>query len=279
MRKRIFLECIFLCCVLVIFIAAVYTPVYANEGRRLHQTYSIEIEVECLDTAMTVVRELNGYNLSSAVFMFEPWWDATARRATFARRVDEWAFRHVQEVLRGLGDVTNETEQARHLEAEFLDVEVRLRAVNQEIERLTARLAASTYLNTLIAVDNHLSHVMRDRDSLIGWRNLLNSQASGPVLNITLVEIPEERPAPTPDSFGSRISVSFLDSWNTAVRNAGNFIVFLARVAIPAVIWAVILSLVGFVCFRMYKRFLKNRTEAGSPVEIEAIKDGEENEA
>ncbi|MCL2216801.1 MAG: DUF4349 domain-containing protein [Defluviitaleaceae bacterium] len=239
-------------------VLAVAVPVLASsppQGRRLRQTHMIELEVECLETATAVIRDMNGYNLESSVFMVQQFGQGEfVRRANFTRRVDAWAFRHVQEVLRGLGEVTFETENAQHLGAQLMNTEIRLLAANQEIERLTLMMAASDTLNVLIAIDSRLSQVMWERDHLIGTRNLLLSQANSPVVTIWLTEAQEDRPVPVPPTFGSRVADSFLDSWNSLRSNAAGLLVFIVRVALPVVIWAAVLTVVGLVIFRVYKR-------------------------
>ncbi|MCL2839135.1 MAG: DUF4349 domain-containing protein [Defluviitaleaceae bacterium] len=238
----------------IVFIATWAMHVNAMEfDRQLRQQHMIELEVECLDTAIEIIRELNGFNLDVSVFTTEQH-GREVRRANFTRRVDAWAFRHVQEILRELGEVTSESESAQHLGAQIMDVDVRIAAISQEIERLNLMMAASDSLDILIMIDAHLSGVMRDRDSLIGTRNLLLSQANNPVINIQLHEIPEDMPVPVPPTFGSRIVGSFMTSFHGLQRISANLLVFIVRVSIPLVIWLVILGVVGSVVFRVRKK-------------------------
>jgi len=240
---------------------AMAMPVMANtdSGRLLRQVYTIDIEVECLDTAIDIINGLNGYNLESAVFVTEQW-GQIVRQANFTRRVDNWAYDHVQAMLRWMGETMFESENAWHLGAQISDVEVRLLAISQEIERLAIMMATSTSLDVLIAIDSHLSRIMWDRDHLIGTHNLLVSQASSPIVNIQLFEIPEGRPVPTPVTFGSRITDSFLGSWNSLLRNAGNLTVFLVRIALPFIIWAGIIGLGLLVANNIRKKRLANES-------------------
>lgn len=237
-----------------------HVSVSASESR-LRQTHVIEIEVECLETAADIIRELNGYNLDSSVSFTEmplvndPWgW--RVRQANYTRRVERWAFRHVQEVLRSLGDVVFETERAQNLDAELNDIEVRLASVLREIERLSIMMAASGSLEVLIAIDGRMSQLAWERDWLIGRRNVLLSQAASPVINIIVTEIPEDFVPPTPPSFASRVGDAFMGSLRGMRNGVGNFLVFLARVSIPAAIWIVIVGALGLVTFRVSKRVL-----------------------
>jgi len=248
------------CALLVVCMFVMTVPGLANTEpeRLLRQTYTIDIEVECLDSAISIIQDLDGYNLESSVFVTEQW-GQTVRQANFTRRVDNWAYYHVKAVLRWMGETMFETENAWHLGAQISDVEVRLTAINQEIERLTIMMAASTTLDVLIAIDSHLSRVMWERDHLIGTRNLLISQASSPIVTIRLFEIPEGRPVPVPVTFGSRIANSFLNSWDNFLRNGGNLTVFLVRIALPFTIWAIIIIGTLLVAIPVFKKRLSAR--------------------
>ena len=218
----------------------------AAQSRLFRQTHSIDIEVECIQAALDIIRELNGYNLELYTFQDTVWvgsWRSPRQRANIVRRVEPLFYRPVQEVLRGIGEVLNETEQAQSLAAQLLDVEARLTALSQEIDRLSLMLAASDSLDVLIAIDFRLNEVNMQHNSLMGTRNLLLSQAQSPVISIRLFEIPEGRPDPVPDSFGRRVADSFSSSWRGTVTFMGNFLVAMARISIPLVVWGIILGL------------------------------------
>ena len=226
-------------------------PVSAND-RQLRQQHTIEIEVECLETATDIIRGLNGYNLSASVFLYESGRHGAERWGMFERRVDYWAYSHVQEVLRGLGDVVNESQNALFLGAEIMDADARIAALTQEMERLAIMLAASENLNVLISIDARLSQVALDRNSVIGTRNVLAAQAANPVISIRLLEIPEGRPPVAPDRFGSRVTGTFMRSLRTTGAGLGHFLVFVTRVSIPVVIYAglALLMIYGYVKYK-----------------------------
>ena len=239
-------------CLIFITCAILFALPVSAENRQ--QTHSIELEVECLDTAMEVIHGLNGYNLESAMFVNEVFNRSPQRVATFTRRVDNWAFRHAQEALRGLGEVLFEVENARFLGGELADVEVRLSALSQEIDRLTVMMAASDSLEVMIAIDIRLSQVTLERNRLIGRRNVLQVQAASPIIHIWMVETPEDMPDPAPPGFGSRVAESFGASWRSIRDFAGNLLVFIVRISIPLAVWIIILTLLAIVIWFGFRR-------------------------
>ncbi|MCL2404676.1 MAG: DUF4349 domain-containing protein [Defluviitaleaceae bacterium] len=249
MRKAV------VCLLAVVFILLYCTRISAQD-RQLRHHHSIEIEVECLDIATDIIMGLNGYNLESSVFLHEA--DrrhfGSQRSAFFMRRVDYWAFGHVQEALRGLGEVHFETENAQFLGAQIVDAEARIVALTQEIERLSIMMAASDSLDVLIAIDARLSQVTLERNSVIGTMNVLMTQAANPVITISIHETLGERPRAVPPGFGSRITDSFMGSLRATGDVIGNFLVFFARAIIPLLIYVALALLAIWVCFRVKRK-------------------------
>jgi len=260
------------CILAAAFIVLISMPVYAQD-RQFMQHHTIEIEVECLDYATEIIRGLNGYNLDSYVFLNESSPRRTERWANFTRRVDYWAFRHVQEVLRDLGDVIFESENAQFLGAQITDTDVRILALSQEIERLSIMMAASDSLDVLIAIDARLSQVMLQRNNLIGTRNVLLAQAVSPVIDIRLMEIPEDRPRATPPGFRSRVADSFMATWRGTLAFASSLLVLAVRASLPVLVFAVFVAVVSFWAGRMVRRRRENRlinVAAGVDAKVEA---------
>jgi len=241
---------IFGCVIVAVFCIVVMADVaYANQDRPLRQNYTISVIVECIETATEIIRALPGYNLDSSATSSE--WQRTAE---FRRRVHSDALRYVQATLRDLGEVTRESENAQHLGAGIMDLDVRIIAADQELERLTAIMAASTSLDVLIAVNDRINTVARNRDDLIGQLNVMMVDSQGAIVNITLIEHLPGRPAPPPEGFGARIRESFGSSFRNSRNAAATFVVGVVRVFLPLTIWVAIFAGVGFAAWRLFVR-------------------------
>jgi len=245
------------------------------QTRPFRQTYTIEIDVECIDTAMDIIRQLNGYNLQSVIATQEHSRQGTLRHADIVRRVDTWAFRQVQEVLRGLGDVRQESEHAVFLGAQLTDTEARIAAVSQEIDRLTLMMAASDSLQSLITIDARLSQINRDRNELIGRRNVLLAQAASPVITIWLREIPEDFVPQAPPGFGTRVADSFMGSWNATRNFAAGLLVFIVRISMPLVALSAIVGCILFLGFPAYKKRMARKTDKSNKTDTHEVGEGE----
>ena len=237
---RFFIGCLTVAMGMLIF----SLPVSAD-WRPFRQTYTIEIEVECIDAAIDIIRDINGYNLESSVTTGQSG-RRTQRQADFIRRVDAEHFRQVQEMLRSLGDVISEVENAQFLGSQIMDTASRIVAINQEIDRLTTMMIASESLDVLIAIDSRLSQLAHERNSLFGRRNVLLSQAASPVITIRLIEAPEYRPLPEPEGFGGQIAYRFVRSWRGFLAAGGSLVVFIVRIFVPLIALGICASIVIF---------------------------------
>lgn len=269
---RIILGCV-IAAIFCIVVFSNYT--HASQDRPLRQNYTISINVECIETATVIVRTLPGYNLDSSTTSGE--WQRTAE---FRRRVHSDSLRYVQATLRDLGEVIRESENAQHLGTGIMDLDVRIIAANQELERLTAIMEASTSLDVLIAVNDRINTVARNRDDLIGRLNVMMVDSQGPIVNITLIENLPGRPAPPPEGFGARIRESFGSSLRSSRNAAATFIVGVVRVFLPLIIWVAVFAAIGFAAWRLFvrKMWLKStarKTAPQSPIENrDDIKEG-----
>ncbi|MCL2357063.1 MAG: DUF4349 domain-containing protein [Defluviitaleaceae bacterium] len=235
------------------FFAAIFFVPTLVQAQQLSREHTITIQVECIEAARAIINELNGHNLDAQVSFHDE-----ARSAFFVRRVDDWAFRHVQEVLRELGEVTREHEHARFLGGDIAAANTQIYVLSRETERLATLMAASRSLNVLIAVNDRMNDVARERDAAIGWRNMLLAQADTAVIHIHLFEERYFEP-PAPQTFGQRVSDSFFGSLNATRRTGETLVVFIVRVSVPFAAWAVTASVVALIIVKIVRRRRKGK--------------------
>ncbi|MCL2360189.1 MAG: DUF4349 domain-containing protein [Defluviitaleaceae bacterium] len=238
---RIFAICI------IVAICFLLSSLLVSADQPFRQTHRIEIEVECIQTASEIIRELNGYNLESTVFFQEHHGRGPVSWANFTRRVDAWAFRHVQAELRSLGDVHSESEQAQFLGAQITDLDVRLAAIGQEIDRLTILMASSDTLDLLLTIESRLNQLAWERNDLIGHRNVLVSHATSPVITIQIFETPIDPRPPEPVRFGERVGARFSSSWRNIFSAGISFFIFLVRISVPLIALSLVTAFAVFL--------------------------------
>jgi hypothetical protein len=258
-----------------LLLAGTFFVLPVSAAPHMGRYYTVHLTVDCLETALETINGLPGVTLSSGITNVEPHTGYPVRQAHFNRRVDAWAFRHMQAVLRDMGEVESENEYAWHLSAELSSIETSLTVLAQEIERLSVMMAASTSLHVLIAIDNQLSRVSWDRNRLIGRRNQIVTEAESVVMNIWISE-ETEFIRPEAPGFGRRVADSFKDSWQGLLNAAAGFAVFAVRVSIPLAVWLAAGAAVLFLYLRIIKKKLERfkAVEMVEPVITDAPEEG-----
>jgi len=233
-------------------------PIMAAQARHHIQDYDIVLGVESMELATVAINALNGYNLESFVTLTGAHPDAT-----FRRRVDSWAFRQVQDMLRYMGVIISETEAVMYFGQEITDLEARLTINSQEIERLSQMMEASDSLEVLILLSDRIGRLAEQRDGILGRRNQLLVQTSNPVINIHLIQLFEDECEPDPEeeevppTFLARIGGSFMTSMRWTGTVLGNILMGLAFASAPLVLLAIVGVPVVMLVLRLRKSNVK----------------------
>jgi hypothetical protein len=224
----------------------------------------ISLSVADLTTAVAQIRRLNGFSLHEQVAYYE-----YGGNAQLHRRVDAWAYEHVQMMLREMGMVQRESERAFRMTEQVRDLEARIRAITQEIDRLTLLMSESETLDDLIAIDRRLGQVETERERLRGNLNVLLDATAAPTITIFLHEPPpepepeeevEEEEIPDP-TFWEQFRDRFITSVNAFVRDMENVVVFLTRAFFPLVLVGLALLVAWRVYRRIRRRFVVEKKE------------------
>jgi|GEM_PF-1586882 len=238
----------------IMLMLTLVVPVFAAP-RRMQRTHNIHVEVLSLDDALAAIQSLNAMVLDSSRSTSPIGRGQTISEARLTLRVDPAAFRQAQDVVRALGDVFSEHELTTDFDNQITDADVRIAVLNTELERLTLMMAASNTLDVLIAVNDRVTQVMRQRDDIIGHKNWLMNQVQSPVMTISLFEAPAEWQEPERDGFGARIETAFLRSARSIQRGFANLFVGFVRISLPFFVFLVIGLLIAFIVVKIQKKY------------------------
>lgn len=154
-----------------------------------------------------------------------------------------------------IGNVTNSGRSARNVTSQYTDYEARLNSLEIQEERLLALLEESGDLESLITLEERLSEVRYEIESI--ERNLrnLDQRLAYSDIELYIQEVEIYTPTvPTSRSFGEKLSDAFHDGWTSFSRGAQNFVLALAE-ALPALIlWIGILAAAVAVLRKLLRR-------------------------
>lgn len=140
-----------------------------------------------------------------------------------------------------LGNVTSSGRSAENVTSRYTDYEARLTSLYTQEERLLDMLGTSGDLESLIALEQRLSEVRYEIESI--ERNLrdLDQRLSYSTVNIDLHEVEVYTPnVAVQRSFGEKLSDAFSDGWRGFSRAIQNFVFWLAESLPTLVLLAVI---------------------------------------
>lgn len=152
-----------------------------------------------------------------------------------------------------LGKLRNSNIYTQNVTEEFVDVESRLKVMQQKEERLLAILDKAGQLADILAVENELAHTRAEIESLVGRLRYLNNRVdySTISLNLEQVAVPTQNLSAggLTGVFGRAVE-AFIISINSLLVGLGKLIVFIFA-ALPVLI---LIVLIFFIIWRIYKK-------------------------
>lgn len=225
-----------------------------------------EVETRDFDASLSGVSDLiaryGGFLESSSVTGNDYNGTRTARSATFTIRIPAAHFEELMSSLTELGNVPYSTRSAENITAQYNDTQSRLDAYQIEYDRLLAMLEKADTVEDMLAIEDRLSDVRYNIQSLSntlsGWDSLLSYST----VQLSLTEVVQYTADPE-QGYWESVGVAF----TATLKAVGSFFsgLFKAVVALSPVI--VILVLAAFAALILIRRAKKRRAARGRPPE------------
>ena len=238
--------------------------------------YSANVSIETTDFDASVsgleqkIRSLGGFVENSNVSGDTRWNnDGTTsvvnRWAYYTFRIPAEKFEYFLQLTHTYGNVLSTSRSAQNVTSSYTDFEARLSSLNTQEERLLDMLAKSEDVETLIALEQRLSDVRYEIESI--ERNLRNydMQIKYSTVNLDLREVEVYTPTvPVRRTFGQKLADSLSDGWNGFTRGIQNVILGLAS-ALPALILLAVIIAAVIVCIKKARKKRKAQKAAQDP--------------
>jgi len=246
----------------------VYEPVdwsytYGTDGavteseqcsRHIIQTAWTELETEYFDDTVTALRSLP----ATAYGYVESEQLTTRGRRTFniVLRIPSANFQYALWHVENLATVRTSSQLAEDVTDQFYDATARLQTRRIEENRLLALIAEAEHVQDLLDLERRLSQTRMQIEMYTAQINDLARRVAYSTIHVTLLDI-SEKPieiiaAPT---LGNRIGGAFGDSVSSSVNAAQGFVIFLAGIIVPLLIWGIII----FVAYKIVRKIIKKR--------------------
>lgn len=222
----------------------------AETGRKviLHVFMNLECEniAEAKDKAIAASSSAGGF-----VESLSYWTDqAGVTGASLTLRVPTDSLYSVLERIRLLGSrVVTEQISRQDVTARHIDLSAHVRNLKLQEQRLLLLLGQAQNLGEMFAIENELARVRTEIESYEAQLRALDEQIA---LSTIVLNLQPVQPGPGPEAgLWDRIVDAFFKSLEWLAGVAGGFVVFLAAIAVPLVVFA---GLVWFVVLAVQAR-------------------------
>lgn len=226
-------------------------PTLVQTGRKLIRTVWLDMETTDFDSSLQSVHEkisaLEGYTEQSEItgsrlnYAGEP----ILRHASMTVRIPTKHLEAFLQAAQASGNIVSQSETTEDVTLQYSDVESRKKSLEIEQERIWALLEKAESLESVIALEERLSEIRYELESLEARLRLYNNQVEYSTVHLTLYEADESRLTPSkPLTAAQRISRDFqnnLASMGQLLLNLLISILTLAPFWVPAVLLILLL--------------------------------------
>ena len=237
-----------------------YTRDTPTEEPQAEAPMSNEYKAETGDVSVSgleqKIRSLGGFVENSNVSGDTRWNnDGTTsvvnRWAYYTFRIPAEKFEYFLQLTHTYGNVLSTSRSAQNVTSSYTDFEARLSSLNTQEERLLDMLSKSTDVETLIALEQRLSDVRYEIESIERSLRNYDAQIRYSTIDLSIREVELYTPTvPIRRSFGEKLEIALSDGWTQFVRGTQNLLLGLAA-SLPALILLLVLAAAVIICIRI----------------------------
>ena len=235
-------------------------PSTVESSRKIVYNASVRMETTDYDTTRAALQEAvtaaNGYLESTDQGGSK---DSGSRYTYYTARIPAENYRSFLTAAGEAGNVTSLNESAQDITAEYVDVEARLKALNDQRDRLNALADKAETTADLLEIESQLSDVQYQLENYTRQLKNMDQQVSYSTVDIRLSEVATLTPTGT--TFGERVADAFAGGWH-------GFVVFLQGFVLAVIyLWPVLLvvGIIVALAVTLTKRRRKNHPKPVKP--------------
>ena len=165
--------------------------------------------------------------------------DSGSRYTYYTARIPAENYRSFLTAAGEAGNVTSLNESAQDITAEYVDVEARLKALNDQRDRLNALADKAETTADLLEIESQLSDVQYQLESYTGQMRLMDNQVRYSTVDISLQEV--RVLTPTATTFGEKFVEAVTSGWRGFVDGAEDLIL------VVVYLWPVVLIVLAIL--------------------------------
>jgi hypothetical protein len=154
-------------------------------GQQVISQASVTLEVTTVSTAITQVETI-AQNLGGSVDSMSSTGEQNQEQANITIRVPQNQFLTALNQLQSLGTVENQNVSSQDVTQQYIDLQAQLNSAQLEEQSLQAILAKATTVSDEIAIQEQLTQVISQAQSLQGQINYLQNQVAMSTITVSL---------------------------------------------------------------------------------------------
>jgi hypothetical protein len=234
----------------------------ALEPEKVITTINLEFETTEFDQTtndlMKLVEKYKAYVENSNISYNQYYNNKSYKYAQFVIRVPKDDVMSFKTELNGIGNMISENTNKEDVTKQYRDTESRLRVVTTKEERLLALLEKAEKIEDIIALENQLSEVIYEKESLQSSLITIDDKVDFSTVRVNLQEVERLRNAETVETtFGTKIKNAIEGSLYGFKNSMQNLFISLIYI-LP---FLTILAIALFVIYLVIKKFGKFRNK------------------
>lgn len=242
---------------------------------------NLEVETQEFDELISIIKDeiirLGGYDERTEISGKRYYSRGNSRYGHIVARVPKDRLKEFVEVVKGSGNVINETSSSENVTLKYIDTESRKQSLEIEQERLFSFLERTETLEDIVTLESRLSSIRYELQMYETELRTIDNQVDYSTVTISVNEV--ERMTPSTEekeTVFARIKNGFSESMYDISEGLKNFFVWFV-VSLPyLIIWTAIITTGVIISRRIYKKRRNKRGFAPDLNEIDQKEDSNE---
>lgn len=222
---------------------------------KLIRRAQLHVQTETFDQSVTALEQMvaqcGGYFQQASVEGGSLRNQSASRYGDYIIRLPEEQFDDFLGCVGDLGYVVVRSETSENVSQQYYDTETRLKTQRTKLERLLALLEKADSMETIVALENALSDVEYEIESLTTSLNEYDDLIRYATINLTLEEVGTITTAPGErDSLGERLAAGVRSSFQGVINGGRELLVWLAYNLVLVLVVVVIAVAAGVVVWK-----------------------------
>ncbi len=184
-----------------------------------------------------------------------------SRKSEYSLRIPASALDGFLENVRGIGKVTEETQNSYDESANYTDAETRVNTLRKQYARLEELMGTATRMEDILSIEEKLTSVLYEIESLEGQLQYIDNRVRYSSVHVSLAEQAPEREIiqTTEVSLPERVSIAFFAAINSLKNSAETLLLFAVRNMFHIIIGVVMILIAIAILRGVYKKIKGDR--------------------